>query len=385
MTEQISIMLRLEAGLLAFILAFYALCARERRAPYITHTAYAETGLVLFAVLFTLFALLVSDTVPILHSVLRFVAQVILGVAVLATLRRVFVIANRDLRLRDDKWWLVLPGIKQGYLWNRRRKHETAAGMSYEHQSLRPSTELTGAIVEAGWPPPDAGKDSSPDGRMEGGPEESATLTLIAASHQSSDPHLVDLSGRFLREGAYIQYTPCARHPTEFLVKLKSYWERDSTGKASGTWKQIASRVVTVDAYTPHFGFHDSVHEVRARFIERQLGVKVISCRPTFAGIHTATAEAFNWIKSKEGEKENGVRKPSLLIFEGAYALVDLESPELYRRFWRHVIPSERMWGSMFTLVTELCIDEESKALLRSYSDFFLDKSGQERVGNGGT
>ena len=51
---------RVEAGLLAFILAFYALCARENRAPYLTHTVYTEIGLVLLAVLATLMASIVD-------------------------------------------------------------------------------------------------------------------------------------------------------------------------------------------------------------------------------------------------------------------------------------------------------------------------------------
>lgn len=61
------------------------------------------------------------------------------------------------------------------------------------------------------------------------------------------------------------------------------------------------------------------------------------------------------------------------MIFEGTYALVDLESPEQYRLFVRHVIPSERMWGSMFTLFAEVTIDQESQALLESYSDYSVD------------
>ena len=69
MSDHLVVLFRLEAGLLAFILGFYALCARERRAPHITHTVYAETGLVLFAVLATLLASAVADIHPWLHTV----------------------------------------------------------------------------------------------------------------------------------------------------------------------------------------------------------------------------------------------------------------------------------------------------------------------------
>lgn len=376
MTEHVAILFRFEAGLLAFILAFYALCARERRAPHITHTVYAEIGLVLFAVLATLLALVTPGKFSVVHNALRTIAQLLLAVAIVATLVRVFSIANRDLRLRDDKWWLAVPGIKQLYIWRRRRKHEAEAGMSYEHQSLRPADELTNAIVEAGWPRDETANYGSDQTRTAGGPELSLTLSLLAPSYRTTDPYLIGLAGRFLAKDAYVQYTPCARHPTEFLVKLKSHWT-DSNGMGGGAaWEQVANQVVVVDAYTPHFGFYDSVHDARKRFVERQLAVTVVRCRSTFAGIHSATADAFKVIKARSGGegRTKSPRKPALLIFEAAYALVDLESPEQYRRFLRHVIPSERMWGSMFTLVTELGLDAESRVLLRGYSDFFLDE-----------
>ena len=366
MVDQVAELFRVEAGLLAFILAFYALCARERRAPYITHTVYSEIGLVLLAVLFTLLTLVSFRGSAWLSGVFGTLAQLLLLIAILATLKRVYSIANRDLRLRDDKWWLVLPVWKHYYIWQRRRKHDAEPGMSYEHQSLSPGTELTDAIVCAGWPRIDRPEVTSTSGRVDGGPGLSATLSLIAPSYQSADAYLLRLATAFLERGHYVQYTPCGRHPMEFLLKLKSHLDEK--------WQETAGRVVVVDAYTPHFGFYDSVHETRTRFLERQLGVSVIPCRPTFAGIHTATAEAFNLIKSKEkGGQNNMLRKPALLIFEATYALVDLESKEQYRRFMRHVIPSERMWGSMFTSIIELDLDEDSKALLRSYSDYYLD------------
>lgn len=339
MAEQVAELFRVEAGLLAFILAFYALCARERRAPYITHTVYTEIGLVLLAVLFTLLTLVFFGGPQWISSISRTIAQILLLVATVATLKRVYSIANRDLRLRDDKWWLVLPVWKHYYIWQRRRKHDAEPGMSYEHQSLNPSDELTDAIVQAGWPRNEQLEGRSTSGRVDGRPGLSLTLSLIASSYHSADVHLLKLVTAFLQRGHYVQYTPCARHPMEFLLKLESH--------LGEKWHRTADHVVVVDGYTPHFGFYDSVHETRTKFLEKHLAVSVIRCRPTFAGIHTATAEAFNLIKSKERGGQDTPRKPALLIFEATYALVDLESPEQYRRFMRHVIPSERMWGSM--------------------------------------
>ncbi len=368
MINHVTELFRVEAGLLAFILAFYALCARERKAPYITHTVYSEIGLVLLAVIFTLLALVSTGGPAWLVRVPRTIAQLLLLTAAVATLKRVFSIANRDLRLRDDKWWLMLPVWKQYYIWRRRRKHDTEPGRSYEHQSLKPGKELTDAIVGAGWPRLGESADStSQSAEVDGGPGPSATLSLLGSSYRSTDRHLLKLATAFVQQGHYVQYTPCGRHPMEFLLKFKSHLAEQ--------WDEVAGRVVIVDAYTPHFGFYDSVHEARTKFLEKPLGATVIPCRPTFAGIHTATAEAFNRIKSKEMGGHNSPRKPALLVFEATYALVDLESAEQYRRFVRHVIPSERMWGSMFTTFIELGLDEDSRTLLRGYSDYFLEEA----------
>ena len=189
------------------------------------------------------------------------------------TFRRVLLLANRDLRLRDDKWWLVIPGVKQWYLWTRRRKHATKAERSYEHQPLAPSRKLTSAITEAGWQSPEVPGRPSPDAQVGGQPALSAaTLTLLSPSFHDSDSYVLDLACRFLREGAYLQYTPCGRHPVEFLLKLKATWNQ-LVGDAPGTaWEEMAKRVVTVDAYTPHFGFYDSIHEVKTTFLQKGTG-----------------------------------------------------------------------------------------------------------------
>ena len=365
MPEQVAQLFRVEAGLLAFILAFYALCARERRAPYITHTVYSEIGLVLLAVFFTLLAMVSIPGHVWLVCAFQRVAQLLLLVATLATIKRVYYIANRDLRLRDDKWWQVLPLWKQYYFWTRRLKHARKSSRSYEHQSLSPSKELIDGIEVAGWPSIEQAGGGATSGGSGGGPGLSVTLALTASSYRATDVRSLRLAATFLQNNHYVQYTPCGRHPMEFVVKLKSHLKQD--------WEQSSGRVVVVDAYTPHFGFYDSVHETRTKYLQKELGVVVIPCRPTFAGIHTATARAFNLIKSQENGGRNAPRKPALLIFEATYALVDLESQEQYRRFVRHVIPSERMWGSMFTAFIELGLDEDNKALLESYADYFLD------------
>jgi len=79
-------------------------------------------------------------------------------------------------------------------------------------------------------------------------------------------------------------------------------------------------------------------------------------------------------------EAKQTVRKPTLTIYEGTNALVELESTEQYRIFIRHLLPSERLWGGMFTFVIESVISEQDLALLRTYTDFFIDLSASPNV-----
>ena len=258
-----------------------------------------------------------------------------------------------------------MPIVSAMYTRWRRKKHAKRTGVSYEHQPVKPSADLLATIAESGWNIPNEPETHAEQGATSEVPALSKTLVLLADTLKETDQRVLALAAAFLKSDAFVQYTTCARHPTEFLFKLANNWHDQGSD-----FKSVASKIVVVDAYSPHFGFSDSVHEARTRSIKKNLGVKTISSRPTYAGIHTAIAEAFNFIKKQETED---LRQPTLLVFEAVHALVDLESPEQYRLFLRHVIPSERMWGAMFTLAVETTIDKDSAALLRSYADFFCD------------
>jgi hypothetical protein len=95
----------------------------------------------------------------------------------------------------------------------------------------------------------------------------------------------------------------------------------------------------------------------------------LVTSSVSYAGIHTATAKAFNKLKDEAGKR---VRQPTLVVYEGCNALVDLESPEQYRIFVRHVIPSERAFGGMFTVFIEPTLPAAEAALLESYADVFV-------------
>ena len=90
----------------------------------------------------------------------------------------------------------------------------------------------------------------------------------------------------------------------------------------------------------------------------------------TYAGMHTASSRAFNVIQKQVGHKH---RRPTLVIYEDAYALSDLESPDQYRIFVRHVMPSERMWHAMFTVFLEAAPPPYDWSVLQAYASMRLD------------
>ena len=181
-------------------------------------------------------------------------------------------------------------------------------------------------------------------------------------SHRESDKILVELASIFIKNGEWVQYTSSSRHPIEFLSALELARKKDQ----DSNWEEESKKIVVVDACTPHFGFTDSIYRVRTDDAKKMC-LDVIQSSPSFAGIHTAAARAFNIIK----KHSNNTRAPTLVIYEGLHGLVDLESDEQYRVFYRHVLPSERLWGGMFTVVVEFSPSEANLGHIRTYGDYF--------------
>jgi hypothetical protein len=175
---------------------------------------------------------------------------------------------------------------------------------------------------------------------------------------------LVELAAIFVKNSHSVQYMTASRHPIEFVELLKSKLEKDDE-----KWLSRTKQIVVIDAYTPHFGFIDSIYRIRTRQL-RELGVTCISSHRTYAGMHTASSKAFNRIKAQLKQDE---RQPTLVIYEDSYALSDLESPEQYRIFVRHVLPSERVWDGMFSVFVESAISEADWRTLQAYASMKLD------------
>ena len=87
------------------------------------------------------------------------------------------------------------------------------------------------------------------------------------------------------------------------------------------------------------------------------------------AGLHTATAKAFNITKktiraqTPHAGTARSIRKPHRMIYDSVSALADASGIEQVRLFFRHVIPSERSYG-MFTLIIES--EKSDEVLLNS-------------------
>lgn len=358
---------QLGTALLAFTVAFYALVGREHKTPYITARAISTVYWVLLSLFLLTYAHLASEasceTIAILGELATLAARVILGVAFAYLVVSVFKVANRRTHFRDD----ILKNLSLVRSAKALKRHLTSPG-KYHYNAVKISGPLLADLAKS---------EHLPAKEFEAAVENSAYAAISAAFRAETiaqaDDLMVDLAGRFLANKGWVQYATCARHPSEFLHRLKTYW---TSAHPATPWEEIRRRVIAIDAYSPHFGFTDTVHPVRLQQIKNDC-LGLIRSGPTYAGLHTAASQAFNKIKEERESQGQDYRNPALIIYEAPHALVDLESTEQYRIFVRHVVPSERMWGGMFTLFVEPAISDDSWKLLRSYADFTIDPGGK--------
>jgi hypothetical protein len=350
-------------ALLAFVMALYVLAARDQKTPYVTHSVFSTALIVLFAVL-------LSATGRIVDAFgFKFVAERIataavaaLGVAVLNVFVRVWQAQNRKLNLRDDHLIKNLRIV----IWFKNKLRRSKARPTFEHNPAMLTAQLTEDLKQTKVFPEDQFARACARNASDGGLTGGFSATWLVPSFAVSDQRITELAKTFLRHKCWLQYTSCTRHPIEFIQQLRRAWQAEK----DGDWRQAAARIVAVDAYSAHFGFTDSVHDEASRRLEAD-GVECVTAKASYAGLHTAAARGFNIIKRKS-EK---IRQPTLLVYEGPRALIDLESPEQHRIFIRHLLPSERLWGGMVTLVIESGATEEEVRLLRSYSDVFVEET----------
>ena len=340
--------LKLGIMLMAFLVAFYALVSRERRIPSLIDSIFIVTYGLSIALLFIL--AINFD----LKADLKNALVIALMLVIVVLVYHIFGIHNRLKNLRRDQ------KLKNSWigrtLKNIRRRQKT--GRTYEHYASNIPPTLSKSISKSQFMP--LKKNKLHNDKI----DLPFTAIYHLRSHRESDEIIVDLAKRFINEGLWVQYTTCSRHPIEFLIAIKEYFKSSSEQK---DWEKQSRRIVVVDAFTTHFGFTDSIYSVKSDDAEKMC-LKLVKAKSSFAGIHTATAKAFNHIKD---QIKNNSREPTLVIYEGLHSLVDLESDQQYRIFYSHVLPSERLWGGMLTVVVEFSPSDQNLNHIRTFGDIF--------------
>jgi hypothetical protein len=351
-------------ALLAFFLAFYALLARERKTPYITTFIYPIASLITFSILFASISSFIPHVFLRAKTVLDVLAIILLCVALTMVVYNVWRLHNRHVNFRDDNLIRNIALVrKTKHIFRRLRRKP-----SYEHTPptltedalhiLLDETHSGDALLEA------IRRDfkTVPPHRW----GTSLSISVCQRRLSQTDDLLVHLIAGLLQKDCCVQYMTCIRHPFELIDSLSFAKVLES--------QTHAQRVAVIDAYTPHFGFTDSVHLEKTAEVNRK-GVITVTSPPSYAGVHTATAMAFNKLKRKSS---GDIRNPTLVVYEGCSALIDLESAEQYRIFLRHVLPSERAWGGMVTIFIEPTSSDADSLLLQTYSDIYVGPAPTE-------
>ena len=340
--------------LLAFLVSFYTLIGRERKSPYLINSFF----LVALPVVLGAAIAVASIFMPLRwQPCFLFASLFFLFFALLQTIWRVYKVYVRFVHFVDRI------SIKDLLLWRLSKNawRSIWPQNTYEHNPVpidqglvsRIKSELKCFAGECGL-------------YEERSYFSDKSLTVALNNHGDSTDLLIRLMTVFLENGHTVQYLTASRHPSEVIDALRSHMERVSNVK----WPDTARNIIVVDAFTPHFGFTDSIHDARTRHT-KALGVKCIRSSMSYAGLHTASSRAFNVIKARV---KSDLRGPTLVVYEDTHALADLESHEQYRIFVRHVVPSERMWDGMFTVFSEIAPDDRDWNVLRAYGGISIDK-----------
>lgn len=339
------------AALLAFIVSVYTLVGSERKAPYIINKAF---GIFLWSLLgggFDALAAVTTWRFPL------YLGSLILLFAFGMSFMQVMRISRRFIQLNDSislKHTGALRTLKR--LW---RKLSSNKLYEYNAIDIPPaSIDNIRAAISATFP--NASMSPAHVGAKV------VSMAIALDRHDQANDALALLAVEFLKGGNYVQYMTASRHPIEFIEYLSQQLRASGSDLA-----QFASQIIVVDAYTPHFGFVDSIYDKATHKITNDHGVKCLKSGISYAGIHSASGKAFNAVKKQSAPR--APRKPTAVIYENMYALADLESSEQYRVFLRHVMPSERLWGGMFTVFSEVSPDEGDWRILSSYASVNVD------------
>lgn len=347
--------------LLAFLIGFFTLIGRERKSPYLTNGLFKILFFSVPAVILSLLAQMLGASnglQGVLAKILAATASLFLFVALALTFWRVYKLYMRFSHFVDSANPKHIGFVRR--IKHTVRRLSEKKPWEWNAVPLSPGVQET---IEKILKHPQEGD------KIPGAPPTSAAISVVR--HGQANRILAELSVAFLQDGKSVQYMTASRHPFEFIKYLQNYIEKNTNLK----WQEVQRKIVVADAYTKHFGYADSIYMNATTALKRDLGVTHVTAGDSFAGLHSASSEAFNMLKDA-APKDVG-RQPMLVIYEDCYALADLESREQYRIFVRHVVPSERMWQAMFTVFIETAQEKSDWDLLASYCDLTLVEKGE--------
>lgn len=348
------------AGLVAFHIGLYTLVGRERKSPYVINLVFPIFILCLLVAAISLFSTLLPANWA---SCSLSLATILLCGAFVWSAINVYKVAIRFIYFVDSIRLQDLPIIRGARRWRVMKN----VGQTYPHNPNPVPPELKDEIFtilkrfEDHW-----------DSRDIKNPQSLA----VSIQHQGQGNSLLaEIAVAFLQREFTVQYLTASRHPIEFVKFLEN-----TLIERTLSLKQYRKHIVVIDAYSPHFAFLDSIYIKKDQELVA-LGITRIPAAMTYAGMHSASSRGFKAIQRQVTGTD---RNPTLVVYEDAYALSDLESAEQYRIFVRHVMPSERMWDGMFTVFLESAQPEQDWKILQAYANMTLDlRSPKPTVGNG--
>jgi len=336
------------AALTAFHIGLYTLIGRERKSPYLINSIFPILLYALIISAITIISVVLPDKI---QSYFLLLSCLILALAFIHSFVIVYGVTIRFKYYVDSVHIKHLPIVR----YFRRLPQKFSHKPTYAHNPIPIPAKLEAEIIEL----------LNAIGKPVYQEKIIKSLAVNTDHLNKCNELLAKLGWLFLKNDFTVQYLTASRHPIEFIDYFKKYIET-----AGNNWAEYAKKIIVIDAYSPHFGFIDSIYEKKTQALEG-LNITCNTSKMTFAGMHNAATRAFKDIQARS--EKDSPRKPTLVIYEGAYALADLESPEQYRIFIRHVLPSERMWDSMFTVFVESYIPETDMKLISSYVSIKLD------------
>lgn len=348
------ILIAATAGLLAFLVGLYTLVGRERKSPYIINSIFILFAICLSGSFFDLLSMVVPEKYYKIKLLSIYIGVLLLITAILYSIYSIVRLYFRFAYFIDS----VHPKHFSIFRCAKEIIRTIRPGKIYEHNADVIDVEQKESIKSAIY------KYFPKSVQEEREDIEDRSLAISCMHQGQANILLFELCRIFLEKGHPVQYMTCSRHPYEFIFYMK-----EKLSDKTNEWNKFSGNIVVIDAYTPHFGFLDSVYSNRTREIKTE-GVKYICSGASFPGMHSASAKAFNLLKKRSGGNQ---RLPALVIYEDAYAIADLESVEQYRVFIRHVLPSERLWDGMFTVFIESAQQPIDWGLLSSYTALVLN------------